>query len=133
MTHYIGETCRYLLAQPASEHDTRHKLRIAIGNGLRPQIWDAFKKRFNIKQIGEFYGSTEGNSNIVNTDNKTGSVGFSSVIIPWVFPLKLIRVDQETGAIVRGPNGLAIECKYNEPGEIVGKIVKGIIIIIATI
>lgn len=34
------------------------------GNGLRPQIWEEFVKRFNIPQIAEFYGATEGNANI---------------------------------------------------------------------
>ena len=32
-----------------------------IGNGLRPEIWGEFVKRFNIQNIGEIYGSTEGN------------------------------------------------------------------------
>ena len=35
-----------------------------FGNGLRPQIWQQFVRRFNIQDIAEFYGSTEGNSNI---------------------------------------------------------------------
>lgn len=35
-----------------------------FGNGLRAQIWKQFTSRFNVKQIGEFYGATEGNSNI---------------------------------------------------------------------
>lgn len=35
-----------------------------FGNGLRPQIWEEFMKRFNIQQIAEFYGATEGNANI---------------------------------------------------------------------
>ena len=35
-----------------------------FGNGLRPQIWETFTQRFNIPNIAEFYGSTEGNSNI---------------------------------------------------------------------
>ena len=35
-----------------------------FGNGLRPQIWKDFTQRFNIQDIAEFYGSTEGNSNI---------------------------------------------------------------------
>ena len=38
--------------------------RLAIGNGLRPQIWKNFQTRFGVEQIGEFYGSTEGNTNI---------------------------------------------------------------------
>ena len=63
---YIGEICRYLLAVPPSSHDTSHKIRLLFGNGLRPQIWEPFVKRFQVKQIGEFYGATEGNSNLGN-------------------------------------------------------------------
>ena len=37
---------------------------VAFFTGLRPQIWGAFIDRFNIPNIAEFYGSTEGNSNI---------------------------------------------------------------------
>ena len=125
MTHYIGETCRYLLAQPKKDTDRAHKLRLATGNGLRPQIWEEFVSRFEIKQIGEFYGSTEGNANVVNTNNRVGSVGFNSILAPWIFPLQLIRVDQDTGELMRGADGLAIPCKYGEPGEMVGKIIKG--------
>lgn len=61
---YIGEICRYLLAVPPKPEDTRHKVRLMYGNGLRPQIWKRFVNRFGIGQIGEFYGSTEGNSNL---------------------------------------------------------------------
>jgi len=35
-----------------------------FGNGLRKKIWKDFQTRFNIKQIVEFYGSTEGNANV---------------------------------------------------------------------
>ncbi len=114
-----------MLAQPEKENDKNHNLRLALGNGLRPQIWEEFQTRFNIKQIGEFYGSTEGNSNVINTDNKKGAVGFNSIIIPWFFPLKLVKCDEVTGEILRDSNGLAIECGYNEPGQVVGKIIKG--------
>lgn len=61
---YIGEICRYLLAQPVKPNDTKHKIRVMFGNGLRPQIWSDFKERFRISLIGEFYGATEGNANL---------------------------------------------------------------------
>ena len=80
--------------------------------------------RFGIKFIGEFYGATEGNSNVLNIDSKPGSVGFTSVLLPFVYPVSLIRVDEE-GEPVRGENGLCIKCEPGEPGEFVGKIVKG--------
>ena len=44
-----------------------HKVRLMFGNGLKPQIWKPFVKRFGVKQIGEFYGATEGNSNLGNS------------------------------------------------------------------
>nr|CAD7602800.1 unnamed protein product [Timema genevievae] len=64
VAQYIGEMCRYILAVPPRPEDTDHKLRLVFGNGLRPQIWSEFTKRFNIPRVGEFYGATEGNANI---------------------------------------------------------------------
>lgn len=64
VAQYIGEICRFVLTTPAKPTDTQHQVRMMFGNGLRPQIWTQFASRFNIKQIGEFYGSTEGNSNL---------------------------------------------------------------------
>lgn len=66
VAQYIGETCRYLLAAPPRPEDKTHTIRLMYGNGLRPQIWEDFIKRFNIPQIAEFYGATEGNANISN-------------------------------------------------------------------
>lgn len=64
VAQYIGEICRYLLSQPQTQFDKTHSIRLMFGNGLRPNIWKNFVERFNIKQIGELYGSTEGNANI---------------------------------------------------------------------
>merc|ERR1712183_466191 len=63
---YIGELCRYLLAPPEDPADKQHKVRLAVGNGLRPEIWDTFQRRFNVVEIGEFYGATEGNATPLN-------------------------------------------------------------------
>ena len=64
VAQYIGEICRYLLAQPVRPTDKQHCVRVVFGNGLRAQIWNEFKDRFNVERIGEFYGATEGNANI---------------------------------------------------------------------
>ena len=61
---YIGEICRYLLCAPETPEEKQHKVEIMFGNGLRPQIWTQFTTRFGIDRIGEFYGATEGNSNV---------------------------------------------------------------------
>ncbi|XP_064649666.1 long-chain fatty acid transport protein 4-like [Lineus longissimus] len=125
VVQYIGEICRYLLAQPHRPEESQHHVRLAYGNGLRPQIWEQFMKRFNVGQIGEFYGATEGNANIVNMDNKVAAVGFTTRIAPFLYPVTLIKVDELTGSPIRDSHGLCIQCQPGEPGELVGKIVKG--------
>ena len=119
---YIGELCRYLLTQPRRPLDTQHCVRMAIGNGLRPQLWGQFQTRFNIPNIREFYGSTEGNVSIVNITGQQGACGFNSVLLPFVYPIALIKVDPETGEHVRDSNGFCVKAGFNEPGELVGKI-----------
>lgn len=116
---------RYILATPPSENDRKHRVRLVFGNGLRPQIWPQFVERFNIKKVGEFYGATEGNANIMNNDSTVGAIGFVSRIIPSIYPISIIRADPDTGEPIRGPNGLCQLCKPNEPGVFIGKIIKG--------
>ncbi|XP_049872799.1 long-chain fatty acid transport protein 4-like [Pectinophora gossypiella] len=120
--HYIGEMCRYVLSTPPASTDKQHKVRTVYGNGMRPAIWTDFVKRFNIKRVVEFYGATEGNANIVNVNNKTGSIGFVSRIIPAVYPIAILKVDPETGEPVRNSKGLCMLAKPNEPGVFIGKI-----------
>lgn len=120
---YIGEICRYLLSAPETPEEKLHKVEIMFGNGLRPQIWNQFCNRFGIHRIGEFYGATEGNSNVLNIDSMPGSVGFFSVLFPFVYPVRLIRVS-ETGEVIRDSNGICVLCQPGEPGEFVGKIIK---------
>ena len=73
---YVGELLRYLTAQPPAPHDRLHGVRMAVGNGLRPNVWADFNARFGVPRICEFYGSTEGNITLVNTMNVVGAVGF---------------------------------------------------------
>ncbi|XP_072936362.1 long-chain fatty acid transport protein 4-like [Epargyreus clarus] len=122
VAHYIGEMCRYVLATPPSAADKQHNVRVIFGNGLRPQIWTEFVTRFNIKHVIEFYGATEGNANIANTDGTPGAIGFVSRIFPSVYPIAIIKVDQETGEPVRDSRGLCQLAKPEEPGVFIGKI-----------
>lgn len=116
--------CRYLLAQPKRPADTQHCVRQAVGNGLRPQIWEEFQRRFHINRIVEFYGSTEGNVSLINTQNRVGAVGVVSVVLSKANPCSLLKINPETGEHVRDSRGFCVEAGFNEPGEIVGFIHK---------
>jgi fatty-acyl-CoA synthase len=121
---YIGELCRYLVNSPPHPSETKHRLRLACGNGLRPDVWDDFQNRFRIPRIVEFYAATEGNVNLINFEGKPGAVGR----IPWFaahrFPTAVVRFDVETEQPVRNEKGFCILCPPNEAGEVIGKIVR---------
>ncbi|XP_068192545.1 long-chain fatty acid transport protein 1a [Antennarius striatus] len=122
VVQYIGEICRYLLSQPVRPSEKGHKVRLAVGNGLRPSVWEAFTERFGVGQIGEFYGATECNCSIANLDGKVGACGFNSRILPNIYPIRLVRVDEDSMELIRNSQGLCVPCRPGEPGLLVGRI-----------
>ncbi len=119
---YIGELCRYLLKAPASEFESRHRLRLACGNGLRGDIWEAFQARFSIPQILEFYAATEGNFSLYNVEGRPGAIGRIPPLLAHRFPAAIVRVDAERGVPIRNADGLCIVCARGEVGEAIGRI-----------
>jgi fatty-acyl-CoA synthase len=119
---YIGELCRYLVNHEHDEDETRHKLRLAFGNGLRPDIWPAMKQRFRIPDILEFYGSTEGNVSMFNWDGREGAIGRAPKWMKKQVNFRLVQFDVEAGEVVRGMDGLCIECGPGQVGQCLGKI-----------
>ena len=119
---YIGELCRYLVNCPPNEMEQAHKLRLAFGNGLRPDVWPEFKDRFAIPQILEFYGSTEGNVSLFNFDGRPGAIGRVPRYLRSQLNIRLIQFDVEADEPARGPNGRCIECRPGEIGEAIGQI-----------
>lgn len=48
-----------------------------------------------------------------------------SRILPWIYPISIIKADPATGEPIRGKNGLCQLCEPNEPGVFIGKILPG--------
>jgi fatty-acyl-CoA synthase len=119
---YIGELCRYLLASPRSPAETRHRLRLACGNGLRKEVWEAFEARFAIPRILEFYASTEGNFSLFNAEGEPGAVGRTPSYLSHRFGAMIVRLDPDTGEPFRDADGRCVACSPDEPGEAIGRI-----------
>lgn len=120
---YIGELCRYLVAAPEHAKERQHHLRLAIGNGLRPDVWPKFQARFNIPAVAEFYASTEGNASLVNlckSPADQGAVGHFGWFVRSLGLFKIAKYDDNTDALLRGKDGYCIECKPGEVGELLG-------------
>lgn len=123
---YIGELCRYLLTQSDMAGAKNHKLRIAFGNGLRPEIWDQFQRSFNVPEILEFYGATEGAGILTNYCKNyegQGAVGWQGAISKLVMPSSIVKFDVEKDAPFRDPKtGFCVETAVDEPGELLNPI-----------
>ncbi len=116
---YIGELLRYLLSQPEKADDQNHKVVKIIGNGLRPDIWMAFKERFAIPRIHEFYGASEGNTGFVNIFNFDKTVGWSpGAGKDWA----IIAYDVDADEPERGADGYMKKLDIGETGLLVIKI-----------
>jgi fatty-acyl-CoA synthase len=120
---YIGELCRYLLNSPPHPKEATHKLRLACGNGLRPDIWAEFQRRFHIPKILEWYAATEGNCVFFNFDGRIGAVGRIPSYMKRRFFIEIVRFDIETEQPVRGADGFYVKCGPGEVGEAISKIV----------
>lgn len=132
---YVGETCRYLLSAPprvdlvtGENLDRKHNVRVAFGNGLRPDVWNRFKDRFGIETIAEFYGATEGSMATFNrsrNDFTMGAVGRGGVIYNALLGSKIayVEVDHETSLPYRHPQtGFCRRVGRGEPGELLCKL-----------
>ncbi|KAI1800317.1 acetyl-CoA synthetase-like protein [Daldinia bambusicola] len=131
MIQYVGETCRYLLAarpqiDPATGEnlDKKHNIRVAFGNGLRPDIWERFRERFNIESIAEFYAATEGNLatwNLSRNDFASGAIGRFGILYRQIAKLTsaIVRQDLDTDSPWRDPKtGLCRHVDHGEVGEL---------------
>jgi hypothetical protein len=87
-----------LLNSPPSPWDRKHHVRTALGNGLRREIWAQFCDRFNIMNIREFYGATEGNVSFLNQYTHSpehfglGAMGRAGWLIKKVLGYEIVKV-----------------------------------------
>lgn len=71
----LWSVCCHFFVKMQRDNDKDHKVRLAIGNGVRAEIWREFLSRFGNIEVREFYASTEGNVGFVNYAGKIGAIG----------------------------------------------------------
>jgi acyl-CoA synthetase (AMP-forming)/AMP-acid ligase II len=124
---YVGELCRYVLSAPPSPYDKNHQCIVATGNGLRGEIWEKFRERFNVPEIREFYRSTEGLAKFDNFGKGAGAAGKLGFVGPlrrWMeSDTFIVRIDPLTEEIYRDPKtGFCVKAALGEPGEAIGRV-----------
>lgn len=117
---YTEQMCNHLLNTPPVPEEYRHTLRVVIGNGLRPEIWHAFKQRFKIAKIYEAYSTAETHLSFINILNldETMGVGLSSYAI--------VKFDESKNGPVKKEDGFMQKVPIGEVGLLIGQIGKTI-------
>ncbi len=113
---YIGELCRYLMNQLPRPDDRDNPVTKIIGNGLRPDIWQAFKNRFGIAKVYEIYGAAESNLYFVNILNLDCTVGQCRL------PYAIVKYDVDEDTANRDKNGFMQRVEVGQTGLLLGEI-----------
>ncbi|WP_370103213.1 ATP-dependent acyl-CoA ligase [Bradyrhizobium yuanmingense] len=77
--YLLGAMASMLLAQPKSADESRHRLRVALGGGVPPQVHGPFRARFGVPLV-DGYGSTETNFVFAGTipSDRPGTMGYQA-------------------------------------------------------
>jgi len=106
----------------------KHNVKVAFGNGLRPDIWNRFKERFGITGIAEFYSATESSSaawNFSRNDFSKGAIGRGGSIAKLIAgsTVEIVELDWETEMPFRDPKtGFCKRVSLGDPGELLYKL-----------
>lgn len=124
---YVGELCRYLVNAPVHPLERKHKLKEAWGNGMRPDVWETFRQRFNIPIIHELYAATDGLGSTFNPNQgefSRNAIGVRGLLWNYWNGQNEVRarIDPDTEEILRGDDGWVIKAGVNEPGEVLHRI-----------
>jgi citronellyl-CoA synthetase len=113
---YVGELCRYLIDQPASADDSRNGVVKMIGNGLRPGVWNEFKRRFAVNHVCELYAASDGNIGFTNILNFDNTIGFS--LMSW----ELVEYAHDSCEPIRNEAGFMQKVAKGGQGLLLAKI-----------
>ena len=113
---YVGELCRYLSFQEPCDDEVNNPISKMVGNGLRPDLWDTFRNRFDVERICEIYGASEANGMFMNLLNKDETIGMTNTEI------KLFAYDIADDKLKVDEKGKYIEIKDHSPGLALMKI-----------
>lgn len=128
---YIGEMLRYLVQSPPDPKfpdEKDHNVTLAFGLGLAPTVWKAFRERFGVDWIVEYYSATESTASLINSTWNNAGNGKVSHWGPLMRrfgqdTFYIVKADLVSGEILRDPKtGFCIPAKTDELGEAICRI-----------
>jgi putative long chain acyl-CoA synthase len=109
-----------LVEAPPHPGERHHPLRLFIGSGMPRGLWRRVERRFAPARVLEFYASTEAGAILVNlSSSKPGSMGRP---LPGSAEVRIAAYDIESGQLLLGQDGLAIECAADQTGMLMARV-----------
>ena len=116
---YIGEIALHLMKN-APNKLPKHSLRVMWGLQIRDQVRQWWSQSMKVSKCIELYAGTESNIISFLLDQEANSCGWSPFFFRANYGPRVIRVDEDTGEVIREANGLAKQCRPGEVGELCG-------------
>ena len=124
---YVGELCRYLVNAKPHPLERKHVVEMVWGSGMRLDVWEKFRERFDIPIINELYAATDGmDKSFTYNRGQFGAHAIGKRGLLWELFNQdevLIRIDVDTEEICRDSRTvIAHKCKTGESAELLHKV-----------
>jgi putative long chain acyl-CoA synthase len=103
---YTWTMLRELVDAPEHPLEHHHPVRLVIGSGMPPGLWQRVEERFAPARVVEFYVSTPGEAILVNLKGRRAGAGGRS--LPGAPEVRIAAWDTEAGKLVTGDDGFAV-------------------------
>lgn len=120
---YTWTMLRDIADAPPNPGERHHPVRLFIGSGMPPGLWERVQERFAPAKVLEFYASTQGEAILVNLNRrKPGAMGRP---LPGSAEVRIAAWDLEEGRLLEGPDGFGVRCRRGEPGMLLARLQEG--------
>jgi putative long chain acyl-CoA synthase len=116
---YTWSMLQELVDSPPRPAENNHPIRLFVGSGMPPALWQRVLKRFKPAGVVGFY-TAPGEAVLVNLGGaKVGSLGRP---LPGASRVRIVRWDLEQDAPVRDNDGWVVASDVGEPGMLLAEV-----------
>ena len=116
---YTWTSLREIANGPEHPYQRNHPIKVFMGSGMPPNLWQRVLERFAPATVLEFYASAQGDEVLANVEGiKVGAMGRP---LPGTPEVKVAAYDLENERLASSPDGTVRECAVDEVGLLLGR------------
>jgi putative long chain acyl-CoA synthase len=116
---YTWRMLSALVDAPPHPGEMHHPIRLFVGSGMPPALWERVLRRFDPARVVEFYTAPDAEAVVVNLGRrKPGSLGRP---LPGATRVRIAAWEERSGRLRTGEDGMAISCSPGEVGMLLAE------------